>query len=952
MSFTLHPLASAIALLLAGAAAPALAQTAAPPAASASAPAGAPAATPAPATPAPAPATAASAPATAAPAPAPLPASPTGPDGREVQHVEIQGIRASREASLNRKRQADGVVEVVTAEDIGKMPDKNVADALQRLPGVQIGAAAAGEGGFSENDRVSIRGTSPSLTLTTVNGHLVGTGDWYVQAQTDSEGRSVSYALLPSEIVASTTVYKSPRADLVEGGVAGVVDIVTRKPLDLKQPLLAELSLQAIHSDLAGKTDPQMNATVGWQNDARTVGVLVQAFSETRHERRDGQEFLGYTQVSADASPDIVAAHPDLDGVWFPNQINQSLFQQKRERTGGLFDLQVKPSNTLQFDLNGFRSHLAATNYDTSFMGDVLNMVGHDVVPTSYTVRGNTLVAATFPTTTLYTDPHTVDPSDPVHPVTIDKIYRPGAASETWYLDAGFEWRPVDAWKLSGAGGTTQGKGDSPGGDIGYENAMGNGGMNYTMHGVSRPADLSFPGIDVGNYAASTNLGAWYAIVHVKDEETYGRLDAEWGAGQGVLDAVQFGARLAQHDRTLDYPNNGGCGWAGPGGCGGADPADIVPWQQQHYPGNYGTDLHAGSGFLTGEWQLDPSAIQKYIYAHAAPTSRYWPGELAVHEKTAALYGMANLAGEGWRANAGVRVVRTHQRSDFNVPLDPNDVGPGHDFGTYTPTTVVHDYTDVLPSASLRMDLARDVVLHASAARVMSRADYSALAGAITTLDDLDDTGQGGNANLKPVRSTNLDATVEWYFTKRAVLHAGVYYMDMPSYIGLGTSQQQLYNQQRKSVETYTITSPANFKASNKGFELGWQQPLFGNFGAAANWAHVVGRDENGDPLLGNTRNTWNLEAFYEDDTFSTRLALTHRSDTLVAIDRGSKETDAANDNLAMSASWKVNAHLSFTFDALNLNNPVLHTYADNPDMPRSFYSNGRQLYLGLRLSL
>src|SRR5207253_9210950 len=108
-----------------------------------------------------------------APAAASAPASAS-----EVQHVEVTGLRASLEASLAKKRSADSVVEVITADDIGKLPDKNVADALQRVPGVNIASSAGGEGGFSENDRVSIRGTSPSLTQTLVNGHMISSGDW------------------------------------------------------------------------------------------------------------------------------------------------------------------------------------------------------------------------------------------------------------------------------------------------------------------------------------------------------------------------------------------------------------------------------------------------------------------------------------------------------------------------------------------------------------------------------------------------------------------------------------------------------------------------------------------------------------------------------------------------------------------------------------------------------
>ena len=105
---------------------------------------------------------------------------------------------------------------MITAEDIGKLPDKNIADAVQRLPGVTISSAAGGEGGFDENDRVSIRGTSPSLTQTLVNGHFIASGDWFVLDQVGTVGRSVSYTLLPSEIVSQVIVQKSATADLVE----------------------------------------------------------------------------------------------------------------------------------------------------------------------------------------------------------------------------------------------------------------------------------------------------------------------------------------------------------------------------------------------------------------------------------------------------------------------------------------------------------------------------------------------------------------------------------------------------------------------------------------------------------------------------------------------------------------------------------------------------------------
>ncbi|HLQ13586.1 MAG TPA: TonB-dependent receptor plug domain-containing protein, partial [Steroidobacteraceae bacterium] len=173
-----------------------------------------------------------------------------------LEEIVVTGIRASLEQSLVQKRAADSQVEVVTAEDIGKMPDKNIADSLQRVPGMTISSAGASEGGFDENDRVSMRGTGPSLTQTLLNGHNVASGDWFVLNQVTTVGRSVSYTLLPSELVSKVVVHKSSEASLVEGGVAGSVDIITRKPLDFTKSMTLEGSLGAVRADLPSKTDP------------------------------------------------------------------------------------------------------------------------------------------------------------------------------------------------------------------------------------------------------------------------------------------------------------------------------------------------------------------------------------------------------------------------------------------------------------------------------------------------------------------------------------------------------------------------------------------------------------------------------------------------------------------------------------------------------------------------
>ena len=246
-------------------------------------------------------------------------AAPADTAATDLDTVVVTGIRGSIEKALDAKRDAATHVEVVTAEDIGKLPAKNVADTLRQLPGVNIASSSASEGGFDEADRVSLRGTNPSLTQTLVNGHTIGTGDWFVLSQVGNVGRSVSYSLYPSEIVDRVVVHKTSEAKLVEGGTAGSVNIITRRPLQFAEPLTIQGSIGAVHSDLPGDTKPQLDALLNWRNDEGTAGFLVQVFNEERSLRRDGQEVVGGYGT-------ITSTNPDLDGVLYPNLIGAALF--------------------------------------------------------------------------------------------------------------------------------------------------------------------------------------------------------------------------------------------------------------------------------------------------------------------------------------------------------------------------------------------------------------------------------------------------------------------------------------------------------------------------------------------------------------------------------------------------------------------------------------------------
>ena len=950
MSFRLNPFASA-ALLMTGAISPAFAQPAAP-----------------------APQSAASA------AAAPV---------EETQTVEVKGIRASYASSLSNKKSADAVVEVVTAEDVGKLPAKNVADTVQRLPGVNISSNSGGDGAFADANRVSIRGTAPSLTQTLVNGHSVGSADWFIANQGvngGASGRSVSYDLLPAEIVGKVTVYKTSQADLIEGGATGSVDIETRSPLSLARQVTLDGAINAVYSTSTRKTDPQVSGLVGWKNDAKTFGVLLQAFSERRHDRRDGQEFLGYNTVSfqdifglapvdnPNNDPAITAQnaanaaalaakqaqYPGLDGATFANNVNATLLEMNMQRKGAMVDLELKPTSRLRLDFNGFYSKLTETNQDSSLETEQTALIGMGVLPDTYQVNsGELLTQATWNQSSM---PDYA--STGAYVADYDKYYRPGENARVYYADIDVDFAASDTLRITGKLGKTQAVGATPN-EYAYVTNVGNTGLSYKMNGLLTPADVSFPGYaNTGNYNDPHLFLAYDGLNKVKstDQETYFQTDAEWATETGVLDALKFGVRLTNHQRSvLDYYNDG---------CEAVIPDDtytqcngIAQWAGQ-VENRYGQGLHGGPGFLTNIWQLSPAEITSYVNAPgnlpASSLPYSWPSSFVVNEKTQALYGMAKLVGTQWKGNAGLRVVRTQQVAHYNEGSDaagPGDtIFPDPHNGDYIHVTTRKTYTDLLPSANLSYDFTNKLIGRFAASRTITRADYTDLAGAVS-LNGQNGTGSGGNPQLKPVRSTNWDASLEWYFAPQSLLEVGVFYMDLTSYIGYGQTTVLAPNlQQNPIVSTptypYTVAQPVNDKGTNKGFELAWQQPIAYGFGVNLNYTYALGRDSNGAPLAGSSRHTYNAEGWYENDFLSARLTYSYRSDFLTGIVSALPQYVAGAGDVSASINWKLTDQLSLSFDAKNLTGELARQYVVRKDMPAAIYNNGKQFYLGLKYSL
>lgn len=852
-----------------------------------------------------------------------------------VEEIIVTGIRASIQQSLEVKRDADARLEVVTAEEVGKLPAHNVADALRGLPGVNISSSSADEGGFDEADRVSLRGTSPSLTQTLINGHSVGSADWFVLSQGNNVGRSVSYTLLPSELVSSVEVNKSSHAKLQEGGTTGTVNIITRKPLQFADSLSFEASVGSVYSDQADSYDPQLSGLFNYKNEDGTFGVLLQVFKQERSLRRDAQEIPGGFFRVAETDP-VAATNPDLVGVYIPGLVGSTLFEQVRDRTGGLLEVQFRPSDDLTLGLSGFLSDMDANNYNRNFMLWGGSFGRSQAPQPGYTVENGVLTNATYagvPGTNY---------------AVYDMIYRE-ATAKSHYITFDADWHITDTLRSKVMVGTTEGEGSTDRQFIAEVTTNNGGGASWTTHGISSPLDWSLGGDS--SPAGVTSFGTWgNQQVTAIDQEDWINVDFTQDLEVGVLTSIDFGARYADHERETQSPE-------------GASPGDI--WsdlqngETRPYPSDFGSGV--GGTFPRDLWYFTPDALKDAIINNSTwlsdndgPTGRHnYGAEWKVAEKNLAAYVQANFAGESWSGNFGLRYVNVDQDiNSYQAVASAENADVSSLFGNWIYQNTSNEHTKVLPSANLKFNMSEDVVFRFAASQTMTLPDYSAL-GASSWGSDLNKTGGGGNPNLKPVLSTNFDGNVEWYFMPRGLLSVGAFSMDLKDYVAFGTETRMLYSELTNQLEEYLVSVPVNSNGQVTGLELVYEQPIGDMFGFSANYTYADGKTahtwaDGSNNLVGTSKDTYNVGAYFENEMFGARVNYSYRTDFLIGLSGANPYYQDDFGTVSVTLSYKPTEWLGISLDALNVNDPEL-TYYQSAFIPTAFYNNGRQYYLNVR---
>jgi iron complex outermembrane recepter protein len=854
-------------------------------------------------------------------------------DTNNLEEVVVHGYRASLRESLETKREATGVLDALTAEDVGKFPDKNLAEALQRVPGVVINRE------FGEGERINLRGTIPTLTKTTLNGHALATADWFILDQLNTT-RSFNYLMLPADLIGKVKVLKTASADVEEGGIGGTVDVETRKPLDLER-FTAFASGQGAYTEMSGKLDPQATALISWKDSENQFGFLLSGIYQERHLRRDGFEVLGYGPASS------------TDATLVPQLIGSALFTQDRIRKGGNFDMQIRPIDQLEINFSGLLSVFDADNLNLNYLADPGRALGNGGTITNTVTDHGAYVAGRVASLNNGTGDFGVF---------YDAIERNTRAT-TRNLDLDTTYRPAEDW-------TTHVK-------IGYTDATGNTNsqpfvefgapavFNYDLRGKAPQVQFLPNGNGVTVDPTNPNSLVFdFASLHQilnDDREAYGYADAEKKFNDaGPFKSLKFGIKRTEHQRDLTFNATTYGGFFKP--INTLTPGTF--FSGGFTPGDYAKNISV-PGSLTHYWTPNESTVEQILFAELPVSGRvlYPQNSFSAHEKTTGGFVMGTFAGEHWRGDLGVRFVRTQQITSGGVFANV----PGaikSPFGSYLPTTVDRSYNDTLPSLNFAYDLTQDVVVRFAAAKVMSRPDYTDVVPRVN-LNQGALSGSAGNPNLDPYRATQEDVSIEWYPNKDTAYTLALYYKDIKSFIVDKPVNEvfPIQSQTAPNGQCTTTTTPNLFNCpftvnvrSNggggkvKGVEAGFVQPIWWGFGVQGNYTYSDATLDSGDPVPGNSKNTFNITGFFENKLLSARLAYSYRSQFFVSFDRTTHLDQDALKELDASVSVNVTDYLALTFDANNLTDEKIVQFADVASHPRAIYDNGRVYFFGAKV--
>lgn len=904
-------------------------------------------------------------------------------EGAPSDAIVVTGFRQSLQAAINVKKNAVGAVDAIVAEDIAKFPDQNLAESLQRIPGISI-TRDAGEG-----RSITVRGLSSQFTRVRVNGlETVATSTDGASANRD---RAFDFNVFASELFSSIVVHKTAEASLDEGSLGAVVDLNTGNPLAGKAGFTAVASVVGTYNDLSDYVGPRLAGLVSWRNDAGTFGASISAayqktrvlelgnntvrWAQARFDSVDGTNCFttpnsgGTYRASAACDKAALAFHPRIP--------RYGEVKHDRERLGITGSVQFAPTDMTKFSIDGLFSRFNADREEQ--WGEVLlrsNERSINVVNPVYDAN-NTMVSATLNDAWVRTE-----------------HYLRKSTTEFYQVGGSWDQDVSDSLRFTLMGGFSKSDADIPvETTIVFDDRDAQGySFDYT--------DMKHPKLTFGT---SVTDPANFQLAEIRDRpsNTENRFKTvqfrtEWDVAEGFTIKAgamwrQFNFDVQSFTRDTAVCGNGGldrvlgtitCSASSAFGPTAIYGIPVTAQLAQLFNlGNAGQPSGNTNSWLVPNLETTTALTKLYDRALALDAGN----NRGVRETTKGGYiqfdGKGELLGLRYALNAGMRYVKTEQSSYGLVGA--------------VQATVERAYDDFLPSANLAVYPTEDLIIRGAIAEVITRPTLGSLTPG-GSADGFNFRVTSGNPFLEPFRATNYDLSVEWYFAPQALISVAGFIKDVASFTQSAAITEATFAQTGLPVSVLNPSSPAALNpalltqpiwtltttvngtgAKLKGVEIAAQIPFkiftegfLGNFGIIANATFI---DSDADytvqgpatapggalvnvvrsaALANVSKQAYNGTFYYDDGTFSARVMGTYRG----GYHEGASGTGNILEgygsmfNLDASVRFKLTDWVELSVEGNNLLDTYRYRYTDI-DANRNYENNhfGRNILVGAR---
>ena len=894
-----------------------------------------------------------------------------------IEMITITGIRQSLIKSINNKRLSKYIVDSISAEDVGKFPDANIAESLQRITGVSIDRSG-GEGRF-----ITIRGLGPEFNSVLFNGRALAT---------DTQGRAFSLDTLASETISMVDVYKSGQAVLSEDSIGGLVNIKTAKPFD-HQGFHLSSTVEFLHKESSDKTEPQFSFLVSNSFLDDKLGILA----SFNHQQRTqvNKTVVNFQNVVGDMTLNKgPLAHFDndelrvIENVTRPQALGRNVMTEDRERNGGTVVMQYQANDNLLFTLDGLYSEFDVKSsgyigntwfwYPTGAYNDALG--GKDPILDSFEQRNVVFLQhGATSISSAYREQHR--PSNLASMglnVYWQLLENVNVTSDVFWSNARNRNRGYNKQYVveSNAKGYVEYDYRSQG-----EYPLLHQGLN-TLPSENN-IDKVFPAhVEVrGNYIDAENIGA--------------KFDVSWHVDDDYFDKVNFGLHYSSHKKNnIDYSENETSGrlyknYARDPAVNLKIPKSFLELKSINGLWQGLSDLVYGFQSLDDylSWLEQPSTLEQ-LNAHPEMhdavslfnnsggfSAQQTDDSYQVEENITALYASTNLTFDinnmPLDLLMGVRYTHTdilsmgtiQQLNDLVLEIS-NPNSPRLDKVFASNGEVIHveknnQYHHVIPSLIANLNISESLLFRVGLSKTLSRPTLDDIAPWFNygnTHEIQGNFAQASNPDLTPYLATNTDLSLEWYYAKTGMLSVAVFYKDIDDWVVRTTElmQQPLAT---STFDTFNVDRPENGEQVNiRGIELNWIHNFDNGFGFQANATFVDSNaDFSKDSLfaLEGLSDSSNLMLFYQKNGKQIRLAYNWRDEFLQhTLWNWTNEPVfvASYQQFDLSASWQLNDYSSMFFEAINLTNEKTSKYGRSQAQFLEFSETGSRYAAGIRI--